>query len=229
MSIAVAATVVVLRDGDAGLECLMLRKTQGQAFGNAWVFPGGRVEPEDGEGDEAIRRAAVREAAEETGLRLDAELLSPFSHWMPPHDAPRRYSTWFFLAPLPAGVNPADVTTDGGEIADHRWTAPAAALEAHRGGELELLPPTWLTLHQLSRQGDVAASLQEAAGRPLQRFSTRMVSGTDGDGAGVLVALWHPDAAYPDGETDPPKPLDTPGPRHRLYMDPAGWRYECST
>jgi hypothetical protein len=34
--------------------------------------------------------------------------------------------------------------------------------------------------------------------------------------------------AYPpdDGGTVPAVPLDTPGPRHRLTMDPAGWRFE---
>lgn len=226
MGMAVAATVVVLRDGDAGLECLMVRKARGQAFGGAWVFPGGRVEPEDGDGAEGIRRAAVREAAEETGLRLDAALLTPFSHWVPPVEAPKRYSTWFFLTPFPGDAVAADVVIDGGEIADHTWTGPSAALETHRRGELELHPPTWLTLHQLTGHTDIAAAMKESEGRPMQRFSTRMVSDTDGDG--MLVALWAPDAAYPDAETDPPKPLDTPGERHRLYLDPAGWRYERS-
>ena len=42
-----AATVVVLRDGDAGLEVLMLRKNSKIVFGGMWVFPGGRVDSED--------------------------------------------------------------------------------------------------------------------------------------------------------------------------------------
>jgi hypothetical protein len=40
------------------------------------------------------------------------------------------------------------------------------------------------------------------------------------DADGVLVTMWEPDAAYLSGD------LDLPGPRHRLFMDPAGWRYE---
>jgi hypothetical protein len=45
------------------------------------------------------------------------------------------------------------------------------------------------------------------------------------------VAVWDGDVAYvpggsgawePQGGTD----LATPGARHRLFMDPAGWRYE---
>ena len=61
-----AATVVLVRDGATGLECLMLRKTSGQAFGGLWVFPGGRVEEDDGpgyDGARAVARAAAMSAA----------------------------------------------------------------------------------------------------------------------------------------------------------------------
>ena len=99
-----AATVVLVRDGAEGLECLMLRKTSGQAFGGLWVFAGGRVEPGDGSGLDGARAAAVREALEETGLVVDPADLVPISHWTPPVEAPRRYATWFFLAALPPGA-----------------------------------------------------------------------------------------------------------------------------
>ena len=46
-----AATVILLRDGPDGLETLMLRRNSKLAFvGGMWVFPGGRVDPEDREG-----------------------------------------------------------------------------------------------------------------------------------------------------------------------------------
>ena len=67
-----AATVILLRDTPGGLETLMLRRDSKLAFvGGMWVFPGGRVDPEDAAGlapgDElgAARRAAVRESLEE--------------------------------------------------------------------------------------------------------------------------------------------------------------------
>jgi hypothetical protein len=104
------------------------------------------------------------------------------------------------------------------------WTTPAAALAAQARGEVELLPPTWVSLHELSGHDDVAAALAAVAARPTERYLTRMVH----LGGGVLVSLWYPDAAYPASVTDDPGPLDTPGARHRLYMDPAGWRYERS-
>jgi 8-oxo-dGTP pyrophosphatase MutT (NUDIX family) len=208
-----AATVVLVRDTDAGLECLMLRKTQGQAFGGLWVFPGGRVEAADGVGLDGARVAAVREAAEETGLVLDPDSLVPFAHWNPPVQAPRRYATWFFLAPLPEGA--ADVVVDGGEIGDHVWTTPAAAIERHRTGEVELLPPTWVSLRRVVDLRDVAAAVADVAAGRVDHFSTRVA-----DADGVLVTMWEPDAGYESGD------LAARGARHRLVMDPAGWRYE---
>ena len=44
----------------------------------------------------------------------------------------------------------------------------------------------------------------------------------------LQVALWEPDASYPASIDAKAGPLDTPGPRHRLTMDPAGWRFERS-
>src|SRR3954468_11810875 len=99
-----AATVILARDTKRGPEVLMLRRNSKIAFGGMWVFPGGRVDPTDlegvPEGDElaAARRAAVREAHEEAGLVVDEAGLVVFSHWVPPVEVPKRFSTWFFLA-----------------------------------------------------------------------------------------------------------------------------------
>ena len=216
-----AATVVLLRAAPEGLgvETLMLRKNRGQAFGGAWVFPGGKVEPGDerpgAEENEDARRAAVREAAEETGLALaDADLV-PFAHWIPPVDAPtKRFSTWFFVAALPAGA--ADVVVDGGEIGDHVWTTPGAALDRHAAGEVELFPPTWVTLHSLTEAASPADAVERARREPIAFYSTRMAFEEK-----TLVALWSPDAGYETGD------LDAAGPRHRLTMTAAGgWVFE---
>ena len=74
-----AATVVILRDTETGLETLMLHRNSKIAFGGMWVFPGGRVDEEDtvasadGQIDEltTAAAAAAREAAEEAAVVVD--------------------------------------------------------------------------------------------------------------------------------------------------------------
>ena len=68
-----AATVMLLRDADTdeGIEVFMLRRTTAAAFaGGMYVFPGGKVDPADGEGDVAYVVAAIRECYEEAGVLL---------------------------------------------------------------------------------------------------------------------------------------------------------------
>jgi 8-oxo-dGTP pyrophosphatase MutT (NUDIX family) len=141
-----AATVVLLRDAAAECEVLLVRRSAQLTFhGGAWVFPGGRLDPVDyaaGAGDTvaAARYAAVREAREEAGLVLHAEALVLLSRWITPTPLPKRFDTWFFAGRGSA----APVEVDGGEIHDHRWMTPGAALAAQRAGEIELPPPTFV-------------------------------------------------------------------------------------
>ncbi len=68
-----AATVMLLRDAgsDAGIEVFMLRRTRAAAFaGGMYVFPGGKVDEADGEGDAGYVIAAIRECYEEAGVLL---------------------------------------------------------------------------------------------------------------------------------------------------------------
>src|SRR5713101_1894462 len=147
-----AATVVLLRDSPDGLETLMLRRNSRLAFaGGAWVFPGGRIDPGDfanatGETDDdallvAARNAAVRETMEEADLAIDVDALVWFAHWTPAPGAPHRFATWFFVTRAPEGT----ITVDDGEIHEHRWIRPADAIRRRDLGEVELIPPTWVT------------------------------------------------------------------------------------
>src|SRR4051795_10090346 len=93
-----AATVVVVRDGAGGeIEVLMVHRNSKHAFGGMWVFPGGKVDPEDVDpGDpnneeHTARRAAAREAQEEAAVALDPQQLVAISHWTPPPEAPRKF------------------------------------------------------------------------------------------------------------------------------------------
>ena len=64
---------MLLRDsisGD-GIEVFMLRRTKAAAFaGGMYVFPGGKVDPADGAGDDSYAIAAIRECYEEAGMLL---------------------------------------------------------------------------------------------------------------------------------------------------------------
>jgi glyoxylase-like metal-dependent hydrolase (beta-lactamase superfamily II)/8-oxo-dGTP pyrophosphatase MutT (NUDIX family) len=81
-----AATILLLRDGDQGLEVLMTRRSMQASFApGAYVFPGGALDPAD-QGEQATRLsrsresqsheqrsftiAAIREAFEELGVLL---------------------------------------------------------------------------------------------------------------------------------------------------------------
>src|ERR671928_635484 len=81
-----AATVIVLRGGAARLEVLMVQRTPKARFmGGAWVFPGGAVDAEEGEGDAAHRAAAVRELQEEAGIEIEGpDALVKYSRWITP-------------------------------------------------------------------------------------------------------------------------------------------------
>lgn len=184
-----------------------------------WVFPGGKVDPEDGEAtaDEIAkaRAAAVREAREEAAIDLDPASLVWLSFWLPPPEAPRRFATWFFLAPFLDGP---EVVVDLGEIREHRWLTPAEAIGMRDAGVIELAPPTFTTLWWLGRHPSTEAAMQAAADEEPGRFETHVAMTADGH----LATLWAGDAGYDDGD------VDRPGPRRRLWMDPKGWRVEVS-
>jgi 8-oxo-dGTP pyrophosphatase MutT (NUDIX family) len=210
-----AATVVLLKD-DPDPRVLMLHKTSKIAFGGMWVFPGGRIDPEDhpedGDLDVAARNAAARETMEEAGIPSKPEDFVWFSHWTPPAITPKRFATWFFAAE----ANGDEVTIDGGEIQDHEWLRPAHALERHAAGEIDLAPPTWITLHQLSLYESTAEILDK-----LRRFETKVYeTKISKDAEGVRVAMWAGDAGYPTGDGS------VAGERHRLVMKPDGFVFE---
>ena len=212
-----AATVVVLRDGPEGMESLMLRKNSRIAFGGMWVFPGGRIDDGDydssGDMITAARNAATREAREEAAISLDAASLVHFSFWIPPPIAPKRFATWFFAARAPA----TEVAVDDGEITHHEWMTPVDAMQRRDAGEIELIAPTWVTLHTLSGYSTVADALDGLSRRRPRRYEPRLGTGEHGP-----VSMWHGDAGYATGDAS------TPGPRHRLEMTPDGYLFDES-
>lgn len=211
-----------LRDdrGEGSLEVLVLRRDRDLSFaGGAWVFPGGRIDPTDhpsgGEDlEHAARAAAVREANEEAGLVLDPRSLRRWSHWTPPPETPKRFSTAFFVAELP--VDHDDVVIDDGEIREHAWRHPQDVLDLHAAGQVSLTPPTFITLVQITAYDHAADVL--GADRPIEHFATRVA--VDGDS---IIAMYNGDSGYESGD---PGSGDsgTDVPQHRLVMGQR-WTY----
>ena len=240
-----AATVVLLRDAAGGPEVYLLRRAGTMAFAAGMhVFPGGSVDPRDGETatawagppadewagwlgcDEPLARAlvcaAVRETFEESGvllagpdaagvvadttgddlerdrlalldrsasmaevlaargLVLRSDLLRPWAHWITPEFEPKRFDTRFFLAAVPPGQRPRDVS---GEADDTVWLPVAAAVAQHEAGALPMLPPTIRSLRELSAYGSVSDAL--AVAREVRPVLPKLVQ--DGERLRLLV------------------------------------------
>jgi len=214
-----ASTVVLMRAGDGarGLEVLLVRRNSSLAFyGGAWVFPGGRIDAGDGppgDAEQVARAAAARELREETDLRVEAVELVHFAQWLTPPGRARRFDTWYFAAFAPGGA----VRVDQAEVDAHRWLTPAAALAARDEGQIELPPPTFVTLQQLSRLPHPAAALASLRAAPVSRFVPRPCAADGG-----TIYLYQGDAGY--AASDP----GIAGARHRLIAVGPTWHYECS-
>jgi len=179
-----AATVIVLRGGGETLEVLLVRRTASARFmGGIWVFPGGAIDPADGEGDAAQRVAALRELEEEAGILIDDPgRLVRFSRWITPAEVSRRFDTHFFLAPMPDGQ---EARIDGAEVVAFDWYTPAGALEAHEAGTIELVFPTIKHLEQLARFASAEAVLTYARGRVVGPVQPRVVK--EGEHARIVL------------------------------------------
>ena len=165
-----AASIIVMRDAAEGPEVLLVQRNPAQRFmGGAWVFPGGAVHADDA--DHAA--TAIRELEEEAGIRLPPDHpVVHWSRWITPAEVTVRFDTWFFVTEAPGAV---EVTVDGSECVDCRWLRPAAALDAHGGGELMLVFPTIKHLEGLAHMESVAATLETARTREVVPVQPRVV------------------------------------------------------
>jgi 8-oxo-dGTP pyrophosphatase MutT (NUDIX family) len=179
-----AATVIVLRGAERGLEVLLAQRTPKARFmGGAWVFPGGAVSAEDGEGEQALRAAGARELREEAGITVgDPGKLVLFSRWITPAQVKIRYDTWFFLASLPDRAEPV---VDGEEVVDARWYTPDAALSAGQAEDILLVFPTIKQLEQLSHFRSATELLEYARARTVRPVQPRVI----GSGEQVRIVL----------------------------------------
>jgi 8-oxo-dGTP pyrophosphatase MutT (NUDIX family) len=248
-----SSTVMLLRDGAAGLEVFMVRRHLNSDFvGGAYVFPGGSLDEADCTltrygglaPEEAARRldlpadralghwgAAIRETFEEAGvllarqggqvpaladearweahrrellagtlswcdlldredLVLACDLVAYFSHWITPEGTPKRFTTRFFVAMVPAGQRPL---ADEKEVEAGVWVRPAEALAAYERGEMTMIFPTLRTLEELATFKSAAEALAACRERVVVTNLPRVVV-RDGEPLVLLPG----DAGYDD-------------------------------
>ncbi len=212
-----ASTVIPIRDSVHGIEVLMIKRNTKLSFAEGmWVFPGGKVDEEDrikgATDDDSAKTAACRECLEESGLAIAEKDLTYYSHWLPPIEAPKRFSTWFFIAKAPDGT----ITVDDGEITDYAWWTTKEALEKAHSNFIEILPPTWMTLFDLSQFKSVDEAIQSVSLRGPRTYATQMIKTDEG-----LAAVWEGDRNYNSrsGES-----LGF----HRLVMTESVWKFQLS-
>jgi 8-oxo-dGTP pyrophosphatase MutT (NUDIX family) len=96
-------------------------------------------------------------------LVLRTDLLAACGHWITPEFEPRRYDTRFFVAELPVGQRTRDVSSESDRVL---WMSPLAACAGVDAREMEMLPPTYATLAQISgvdRASAVVAAARDRA------------------------------------------------------------------
>jgi 8-oxo-dGTP pyrophosphatase MutT (NUDIX family) len=193
--------VVLLRRGgkhaERSLEVLLLQRTQEARFmPGVWVFPGGSLDPGDGDGEEGHRACAIRELAEEASIVLDpGEELVPFCRWITPEVIATRFDARFFLALAPAHTPPKP---DGVEMTAAAWYAPGDALAAHAAGDLPISFPTLTQLQMLQHFRTSEEALEAHRGRPMEATLPKVI----GDGQERRVVLPN-DPDYPADGADP--------------------------
>ncbi|MCB0870010.1 MAG: NUDIX hydrolase [Solirubrobacterales bacterium] len=162
-----AATILLLRDREEGgpLEVLMLKRSAESHFmPSVWVFPGGSLDPEDGDGLDGLRTCAARELEEEAGIKLDlSNELIPLARWVTPEVVKTRFDTWFFLAVAPDGT---EAVPDNFEMTEALWVNPADALAAAEAGDMAIVFPTLKQLEALVPAGNAEEAMKRAAADP---------------------------------------------------------------
>jgi len=122
------------------------------------------------------RELAFTEFLDRRGLVLRSDLLGVWSGWLTPVFEPKRYRTWFFVALLPEGQATRDVSTESSSVA---WMPALRAVSAVEGGDIFMLPPTYLTCLDVGQFADAAGVLAEAEAREVAMFTPEVVPDDD--------------------------------------------------
>jgi 8-oxo-dGTP pyrophosphatase MutT (NUDIX family) len=122
------------------------------------------------------RSLSLAELLRRRDLRLRADLLHGWTHWLTPEVEPKRFDTRFFVAALPAGQRTRHV---GGEADRVVWMPPADAVAGSDSGEMMLMPPTLAALKDIAEFDTVSAVLTAAVSREVRRILPKLILDDD--------------------------------------------------
>lgn len=136
-----------------------------RAKGEGHLLPASRVEKLD-HWREPLNRGekTLRDMAEAEGIDYALDTLVPFAHWITPEVMPKRFDTWFFLAPAPSdqiGVH------DGSESVESEWVGAQAALDDWEAKTRTIVFATRMQLLKLARARDVAEAVAQTRRDPI--------------------------------------------------------------
>ncbi|UCF19417.1 MAG: NUDIX domain-containing protein, partial [Gemmatimonadota bacterium] len=98
-------------------------------------------------------RRSFLEIVRGLGIRLAADRLVLCARWVTPESLSRRYDARFFLEESPSAI---EVAAEPGELVEHIWIRPGAALAEYFEYRMRMLFPTAKTLGWLEEGSSVA-------------------------------------------------------------------------
>lgn len=248
-----AASVILVRDGAAGVEVFLLRRRKNASFmGGAFVFPGGAADPGDGD----PRVTAARELFEEAGVLLSDAPVAPdtlaalrarqlagadFAALLAEAGVTLAlerltyYAHWItpsaepkrFSARFYVAALPAgqEPRFDDTETVDQAWRTPAAALA--EAGALALPPPQVRTLGELRGCATVADVVAAATARAACDHPIMPRLAPAPGGGFALLLPWDPEYLTAGTGDSAPMPADHPlavGPT-RFVLEDRTWKH----